>query len=79
MAQGRMKSTKVQMAKQERAIRSEMIALRQSLAKFTDGRTTGWRSLGRQQSNLMSLWEEYDNYYDSYVGFVEEAEAFTEE
>ena len=79
MAQGRMKSTKVQMAKQERAIRSEMIALRQSLAKFADGRTTGWRSLGRQQSHLLGLWDEYDDNYESFVRFAEEAEAFTEE
>ena len=79
MAQGCMKSTKAQMARQASAIRSEMIAMRQSLAKFADGRTTGWRSLGRQLSHLQDLWGEYDDNYESFVRFAEEAEAFTEE
>ena len=74
-----MKSTKVQMAKQERAIRSEMIALRQSLAKFANGRTTGWRSLGRQVNHLLDLWGEYDDNYESLVGFAAEVKAVTEE
>ena len=79
MAQGRMKSTKAQMARQASAIRSEMIAMRQSLAKFADGRTTGWRSLGRQLNHLLDLWGEYDDNYESLVGFAAEVETVTEE
>ena len=56
MAQGRMKSTKAAMARQAAGIRSEMIAMRQSLAKFTEGRTAGWKALGRSLDNLMELW-----------------------
>ena len=79
MAQGRMKSTKAQMARQASGIRAEMIAMRQSLAKFTDGRTTGWRALGRSLESLMDLWKEYDDNYESLVGFAAEVETITEE
>ena len=79
MAQGRMKSTKAQMARQASAIRSEMIAMRQSLAKFAEGRTTGWRALGRSLNNLMDLWGVYDDNYESLVGFAAEVETVTEE
>ena len=79
MVQGRMKSTKVAMARQAVRIQSEMIAMRQSLAKFTEGRTTGWRALGRSLDNLMELWGAYDNLYESLVGFAAEVETVTEE
>ena len=74
-----MKSTKAQMARQASGIRSEMIAMRNSLAKFTDGRTAGWTALGRSLNNLMEKWDAYDDNYESFVGFAAEVETVTEE
>ena len=79
MSLGRMNSTKVAMTRQAVGIWSEMHAIRMSLAKFTKGRTTGWRALGRSLDNLMELWGAYDNLYESLVGFAAEVETVTEE
>ena len=79
MAQGRWKSTKAQMARQASGIWAEMIAMRNSLTKFTDGRTTGWTALGRSLNNLIEKWDTYDDNFDSLVGFSAEVESVTEE
>ena len=55
MSLGRMNSTKIAMTRQAVGIRSEMHAIRMSLAKFTEGRTTGWKALGRSLDHLMGL------------------------
>ena len=67
------------MTRQAVGIWSEMHAIRMSLAKFTEGRTTGWKALGRSLDRLMELWEKYDDLYKSLVGFAAEVETVTEE
>ena len=79
MAQGRMNSTKIAMTRQAVGIRSEMHAIRMSLAKFTEGRTTGWKALGCSLDHLLGLWDKYDDLYESLVGFAAEVETVTEE
>ena len=67
------------MARQASGIRAEMIAMRNSLTKFTDGRTTGWMALGHSLNNLIEKWDAYDDNYESLVGFAAEVESVTEE
>ena len=67
------------MARQASGIRAEMIAMRNSLTKFTDGRTTGWGALGRNLDNLMEKWDAYDSNYQSLVEFAADVKSVTEE
>ena len=76
---GRMNSTKATMTRQAVGIRSEMHALRVSLAKQADRRTAGWRMLGRSLDRLMELWDKYDDLYESLVGFAQEVESVTDQ
>merc|ERR1712082_514032 len=79
MSLGRMNSTKIAMTRQAVGIQTEMHAIRMSLAKFTEGRTTGWKALGRSLDHLMKLWEKYDDLYESLVGFAAGVETVTEQ
>ena len=56
-----------------------MIAMRNSLTKFTDGRTTGWGALGRNLDKLMEKWDAYDSNYQSLVEFAADVESVMEE
>ena len=67
------------MARQASGIRAEMIAMRNSLTKFTDGRTTGWAALGCNLNNLMEKWDAYDSNYQSLVEFAADVESVMEE
>ena len=67
------------MTRQQVGIRSEMHALRMSLAKHADGRTTGWKALGRSLDRLMELWSKYDDLYESLVGFADGIETITDQ
>ena len=58
---GQINSTRATMARQQVGIRSEMHALRITLAKHADGRTTRWKALGRSLDRLMELWNKYDD------------------
>ena len=67
------------MARQASGIRAEMIAMRNSLTKFTDGRTTGWGALERNLDKVMGKWDAYDSNYQSLVEFAADVESVTEE
>ena len=67
------------MMRQAAGIRAEMHAMRMNLAKHTDGRTAGWRTLGRSLDRLMELWDKYDDLYESLVGFAQEVESVTDQ
>ena len=67
------------MTRQQVGIRSEMHALRTTLAKHADGRTTGWKALGRSLDRLMDLWSKYDDLYESLVGFADGIETITDQ
>ena len=67
------------MARQQVGIRSEMHAMRIALAKHADGRTTGWKALGRGLDRLMELWDKYDDLYESLVGFADGIETITDQ
>ena len=51
------------MARQASSIRAEMIAMRSSLTKFTDGGTAGWGALQRNLEKVMGKWDAYDSNY----------------
>ena len=48
--------------------------MRNSLTKFTDGRTTGWGAPGSNLDKLMEKWDAYDSNYQSLVEFAADVE-----
>ena len=67
------------MARQASSIRAEMIAMRNSLTKFTDGGTAGWGALKRNLDKVMGKWDAYDSNYQSLQEFAADVESVTEE
>ena len=68
---GRINSTRATMARLQVGIWSEMNVLRTTLAKHADGRSVGWKALGRSLERVLEQWSKYDDLYESIVGLAD--------
>ena len=53
---GRINSTRASMARHKVGILSEMNALKTTLVKHNEGRSVGWKALGRSLERVLEQW-----------------------
>ena len=53
---GRINSTRASMARHKTSILSEMNVLKMTHAKHNEGRTVGWKALGRNLERMLEQW-----------------------
>ena len=68
---GRVNSTRASMARIKTGILSEMNVLKTTLAKHNEGRTVGWKALGRNLERVLEQWNKYDDLYESAIALAD--------
>ena len=71
---GQINSTWASMARHKTGILSEMNVLKTTLAKHNEGRTVGWKALGRNLERVIDQWNKLDQLYETTIALADEIE-----